>query len=154
MLNKVRYNTNGTLSRGYRKWTSMMQRCYNPRHPAYDYYGGRGIEVCAQWRGRGGFDVFVADMGEPLPGYWLERKDGSKGYEPGNCCWATPKEQAANRGKVGPEIDPNSRRQRAIRSGLDPALVANRIRSGWTEEKALATPVQPRGRPFGYRIKT
>jgi len=44
-------------------WAQMIQRCYNPKHPAWSRYGGRGITVCHRWRK---FENFIADMG-PRP---------------------------------------------------------------------------------------
>jgi len=33
----------------YTVWNSMIQRCYNPKHLSYQYYGARGITVCNEW---------------------------------------------------------------------------------------------------------
>lgn len=72
----------------------MLRRCYDPEHPRYADWGGRGIRVCARWHE---YPNFLADMGTRPTGRTLDRKDNEGDYEPGNCRWATPKEQQANR---------------------------------------------------------
>lgn len=85
--------TSGRCSRTYRIWLNMRTRCSNPKCEGFHRYGGRGITVCAQWLT---FANFLADMGEVPAGKSIDRIDGNKGYQPSNCRWATPLEQAAN----------------------------------------------------------
>lgn len=82
---------NRTTSPEYNTWASMVQRCTNPSFKDYRYYGGRGITVCQRWKD---FRNFLADMGPRPKGKTIDRypnRDGN--YEPGNCRWATQKEQ-------------------------------------------------------------
>lgn len=79
----------------YGVWRAIMQRCENPKSPAFRNYGGRGVGVCPAWRD---FAVFYGDMGSrPSPLHSIERVDNDKGYEPSNCVWATQVGQGRNR---------------------------------------------------------
>lgn len=81
-------------SGAYRSWCEMFQRCTNSNREKYADYGGRGIIVCERWCV---FENFYADMGDRPAGMSLEREKLNGNYEPGNCRWATTREQSRNR---------------------------------------------------------
>ena len=80
-----------------RTYRSMWNRCMNPNHISYERYGGKGVTICDRWLGYYGLQNFVDDMGERPDGCTLDRIDGTKGYSPDNCRWATPSTQNYNR---------------------------------------------------------
>ncbi len=78
----------------YRVWKAMWARVTNPNHKSYVNYGARGIVICERWKS---FVNFMADMGpRPSKQHSIDRINNDGNYEPGNCHWATAKEQRLN----------------------------------------------------------
>jgi hypothetical protein len=133
----------------------MLSRCENRSHVLFKRYGARGIAVCDRWHL---YENFLADMGRrPGAHYSIDRKDVNGDYRPGNCRWATSKEQ--NR---------NTRRSRRVtvrgvsrtvaewleRIGLPRQTFYKRLQRGMSEEEALLTPRMTAGRKLLHRAKS
>lgn len=90
-------------TRFYVIWDNMIGRCYRESHTSYDRYGGRGIEVCEEWKD---FQNFYNDMYETYKEHskkfgekdtTIERINCNGNYNKENCCWKTNKEQSYNK---------------------------------------------------------
>ena len=97
-VTRERSTTHGqTGTRLYDTWRWMKWRCSPDADAFRPYYADWGIRVCDGWAES--FQDFAAEMGpHPGPGLSLDRRDNDRGYEPGNCRWATRSQQNANRG--------------------------------------------------------
>ncbi len=80
----------------FKRWYSMIERCYNPRAIMYKSYGAKGVRVSDDWLC---FDNFLADIPN-IPGYNEEKyllgeiqldkdtiTEGNKLYSSKTCCF-------------------------------------------------------------------
>lgn len=139
-LNTKRLTTHGMRHTAiYEVWCGMKGRCLNVKKDCYKDYGGRGIKVCDRWLK---FENFLADMGERPEGMSIERIDNDGNYEPGNCKWATSKEQSNNKRSCviisygGKKM---SLKEWAKHLNINYGTLWDRInRRGWSIEKAFS----------------
>jgi hypothetical protein len=141
-----KHGANKNKTPEYGSWCAMKNRCNNPKHKAYDRYGGRGITYCENWND---FKNFLTDMGlKPDSKMELERIDNDKNYCKENCRWATHKEQTRNRGgKRATRLYTFNGKTMCITDwakevGIAPQSMQKRLNKGWSLEKAFA-PITP-----------
>lgn len=131
----------------YRIWCHMKRRCFDVNSESYKRYGARGITVCEKWAAS--FEEFFFDMGQrPTEKHSIDRIDNDGNYEPGNCRWATSKEQANNtRANVLITINGITKPLSiwADENGLDRSVIVSRVANGDVGEYLV--------RPSGLRTK-
>lgn len=116
----------------YRSWVSMKTRCRDRKG-----YADRGITICERWIL---FVNFLADMGERPQGMTIDRINPSGNYEPSNCRWATPSQQANNR-RNAHMITAMGKSMTIMEwskeTGIPFHTIRHRLLRGWDSERAV-----------------
>lgn len=137
---------NAAHAPSYKSWSAMMSRCYRAGTNGYARYGGAGITVCDRWRES--FAAFISDMGpRPSLGHSIDRIDNGGNYEPGNCRWATRREQNSNRRdsvRITLNGDTRTRAEWSRALGVSHGTLYNRQRKGLPVDAILSTRITPR----------
>lgn len=146
---------NKTKTRIYRIWSSMKQRCYYKSLKQYKNYGGRGIEVCEEWK-KDFMNFYNWAMNNGYEEHLtLDRIDSNKNYCPENCRWATYKEQENNRRnnrKIFYKNDIYTISELSNLLNIPYATLLWRINNYWTDEE-LSLNVNLNNRNIRRKIK-
>ena len=134
--------------RFYRIWQGIKARCSNKNTPQYNNYGGRGIEICEEWKDdflnfkKDMFDSYfehTSEFGEKNTS--IDRIDNDGNYCKNNCKWSTREQQANNKSnnKFITYNDVTKTLSNWCREfNLNYSTVCNRInREGWSFEEAV-----------------
>lgn len=138
----MKHGMTGTVE--HRCWKKIRERCFNARCKDFPDYGGRGITICDRWET---FANFLSDMGpRPAGCTSIDRLNVHGNYEPGNCRWATARQQARNR-RSSRIVEHNGQRkclaEWAEQFGINQIILAKRLARGWSVERALNEPMLP-----------
>lgn len=124
-------------------YTNMKTRCYNKNYSLYHRYGGRGIQVCEEWR-----KSFKSFREWALKNGWseelsLDRINNDGNYEPSNCKWSTCVEQSNNR-RTSRMITYNgitdTMANWARNTGIPYYVIQRRLYLNWDAERIFSEP--------------
>lgn len=130
-------------TRLYKIWCDMKARCYNPNELGYKWYGAEAKNISEGWVHN--FQAFYdwAMSNGYRDNLTIERIDGTKGYSPENCKWATMQEQQNNRRnnrKVHYNGELFTIAQLARKYNIPYKKLWRRLNDGWEIQRALETP--------------
>lgn len=134
----------------HKKWRSMHDRCERPNNDHYQYYGGRGIKVCDEWKEYMPFAKWARENGY-ADGLTLDRIDNDGNYEPSNCRWITLEEQASNKSTnriLEYKGEKYTLIQLAKKIGMKRSTLGNRLLNGWSVEDAVERPLRKSTRVY------
>ena len=124
-------------------WVNLRQRCSNPNHTMYKWYGARGISFCPEWAS---FAGFYSDMFDSYAvGLVLDRIDNDKGYSKDNCRWVTQKincRNTRNNKFIQTPVGAITLAEASEIYGVSPDLLSYRLSHGYSDMQAITTPVR------------
>ncbi len=129
-------------TRLYRIWQGMHGRCYIISHPAYKYYGERGISICDDWKND--FQSFYdwALSNGYSDSLTIDRINVNGNYEPLNCRWVTRKRQMNNTRNnhfINYNGEIHTIAEWSTITGISATKISWRLAHKWKIEKALTT---------------
>lgn len=127
-------------SRLYNIWLHMKGRCYRKTDDHFKDYGGRGIQVCEEWKNDfNSFRIWSESHGYKN-NLSIDRIDNDRNYEPSNCRWVSMKEQCNNRRSnilITIEGVTHNIKEWSELSGVKYHTIYQRMVRGWTGKDLL-----------------
>ena len=128
----------------HNRWLKIRERCYNPNSRSFENYGGRGIQMCNEWKQNFmRFYSWAIENGYK-PGLTIDRIDVNGNYEPKNCRFINQKGQQNNRRNnvyITYKNKTQTLAQWADYYNIPYKILWKRIKLGWTFEKAISTQI-------------
>ena len=132
----------------YSRYYHMRSRCENKADRGYEWYGGRGIKVCDEWRNDIVAFIEWGIANGFKEGLSLDRIDNNGDYSPENCRWADATQQCNNR-RTNAFLSLNGEKHTYAEwgriTGINQLTIRNRIEDlGWSVEDALTVSTDER----------
>jgi hypothetical protein len=140
----------------YSVWKGIISRCYKPKNTNYHNYGGRGINVCSEWRDTPEIFLGWLEQNGYRKGLEVDRIDNNKGYSPENCRWVTAKESSLNRRNnrfLAFQEKIQTVSEWADELGINKTTITHRLDGGHAVEDVLSHSPLKRGVSVGYSRK-
>lgn len=128
----------------------MKERCYNPNHEAYKYYGAKGIKICDEWLNEDTGLIKFAEWSNNngyKEDFTIDRINNNGDYTPENCRWVSNIEQAHNKSNnkmVTYNGTTKCLSEWAAELGVSRSTLNERLKRGWSVERTLTQPVRHR----------
>ena len=143
---RIKHGKTGT--RLFNIWQNIRSRCLCTTNPYFQYYGGKGIKICDEWKDD--FNSFYdwAMRNGYEENLTIERIDVNGNYKPSNCKWATWVEQSLNKNDTHFLEYKGVKKPLTVwarEKGINPSTLLYRLKRGWIVEKSLETKVANNG---------
>ena len=141
----------------YKTWHNIRSRCKNPNATKYYLYGGKGISICKEWD-----EDFMSFFNWSLENGWekgltIDRIDGNLNYNSSNCRWVdyyVQNNNLSNNHVIEYKGKSQSMYAWARELDMNPKTLTERLRRGWTIERAFETNVKKRVYSLTYNGET
>lgn len=134
------YSRVGNHTPEYNAWSSMKNRCSNPKNNRYYRYGERGISVSSRWINS--FENFILDMGDkPSALHSLERINNNNDYSKSNCIWGTDEQQRRNKSNnrwIQYNGESKILKDWCIKYSINQSVIYNKIKRGLSTDEIFS----------------
>lgn len=127
----------------YRVWAGIKKRCLDKNYVNYKHYGGRGIEICDEWKNSSVTFINWAINNGYQKGLQIDRIDNDGNYSPENCRFVTVKINNRNtrRTKIISYLgETKSLAEWCELLELNYYFIYNRLWLGWDFQDAISKP--------------
>ena len=121
-------------------WANIIDRCRNSKRKDWNYYGGKGVRVCEEWKTFEKFAEWAHKSGykEDLT---IDRIDTNGNYEPMNCRWVNRFAQMNNTTRnhlIECNGETHTIAEWSRINGTPLSTIFYRLKRGYSEQEAIS----------------